>query len=154
MSSIQSSGFPEKSFITSEKPILQSYWKPTSLKRHVLAGILFGALILLGCTTSLHFKDQKDGAVLFATGATGFSSVQDFLVRYLPTILVVLYGMLVAVIDLDVKRLEPWYQLSADGVAPQGSPLLCRYDTDFVLTVMARALRSRYVPVCPSSMLY
>jgi len=99
---------------------------------------------LLVCTGLLHFKDHKDGAVLFANTANEFSSVQDFLIRYLPTTLVVLYGTLITLIDLDVKRLEPWYQMSDATAETQWPPLLCQYDTSFVLTAIARALCRRY----------
>lgn len=119
-------------------------WKPTSLKQYSLAGTLLWALVLLGCTSFLHFKDYRNGAVLFADAGKPLSNEQNFLVRYLPIILVVFYGMLISVVDLDIKRLEPWYQLSEPKPATRGlPPLLCRYDTDFVLTVANRALRHK-----------
>lgn len=125
----------------SQTPVL---WKPASLKRSSLAGILLGALILCGCTGFLHFKDYKNGAVLFANDGNDFSVLQTFGIRYLPTILVVVYGTMITVVDLDVKRLEPWFKLSGSKHAGfTVSPLLCRYDTDFVLNVMVKALRHR-----------
>ncbi|KAK5937167.1 hypothetical protein PMZ80_010467 [Knufia obscura] len=136
------------------EPKSNSLWRPVSLTRQVLAVALLGALALLGGTTFLHYTDHEIGAVLFAGGSNDFTSIQDFLVRYLPTILVVLYGMLIAVIDLDVKRLEPWYQLSIEHLGRRISPLSCRYDTDFVLTVMARALHNRHWVVSYSSALF
>lgn len=98
---------------------------------------------MLGVTAFLHHKNHKNGAVLVADNGDEFSVGQIFLSRYLPTILVVLYGMSISIIDLDIKRLEPWYSLSTGDTSSGTSPLLCRYDTDFVLTVMAKAFRRR-----------
>lgn len=150
MSSFRSSDILEKTPILCEQPFYASRacarkrWKPTSLKPYFLAGTLLWALALLCCTSFLHFRDYKDGAVLFADAGKALSNEQNFLVRYLPIMLMVLYGMLVSMVDLDIKRLEPWYQLSKPKPATRGlPPLLCRYDTDFVLTVATRALRHR-----------
>lgn len=98
---------------------------------------------MLGVTGFLHHENYKNGAVLVADGGDEFSVGQIFLSRYLPTILVVLYGISISIIDLDVKRLEPWYALSTGSASNGTSPLLCRYDTDFVLTVMAKAFCRR-----------
>jgi len=151
MSSFRSSDILEETPILCEQPFCTSracvrkQWKPTSLKPYFLACTLLWALALLGCTSFLHFRDYKDGAILFADSGKALSNEQNFLVRYLPIMLLVLYGMLVSVVDLDIKRLEPWYQLSKPKPTTRGPPpLLCRYDTDFVLTVATRALWHRY----------
>jgi len=118
-------------------------WKPLSLKRVSLVCTLLGAILLLAVTGFLHHENYQNGAVLVADDGNEFSNGQIFLARYLPTILVVLYGMLISTIDLDIKRLEPWYAISAGSASSGTSPLLCRYDTDFVLTVMAKAFCRR-----------
>jgi len=150
MSSCRNSDTLEKTPILCEqqfhvsRPCERKRWKPTSLKSYFLAGTLLYALTLLCFTSFLHFRDYKYGAVLFADTGEALSNEQDFLVRYLPIMLMVLYGMLISVVDLDIKRLEPWYQLSQPISAIRGlPPLLCRYDTDFVLTVARRALQHR-----------
>lgn len=118
-------------------------WKPLSLKRASLVCTLTGAVLLLGVTGFLHYEDYQNGAVLIASEGEEFSVTQVFLSRYLPTILVVLYGILISIIDLDIKRLEPWYTLSASNASSGTSPLLCRYDTDFVLIAIAKAFCRR-----------
>lgn len=118
-------------------------WRPISQRFTTLAATTLITLILLGLVVVLHYLDYRDGHV-FATQDTGsLSPLTGFQVRYLPTILIVLYGMWISTIDLDVRRLEPWYQLSRDPQPHTSSPLLCTYDVDFVLTVMARAFLNR-----------
>lgn len=151
MFSGQGTTSPEKTPILDEEP--QSYpslnnprsWRPLSLKRFFLLGTWLGALLLLGVTAFLHYLDHKNGAVLIADDGDGFTIGETFMSRYLPTILVVVYGILIALIDLDVKRLEPWYSLSEPGDFQGENPLLCRYDTGFVLSVMVKAFRKRYL---------
>lgn len=118
-------------------------WSPVSFQRSVLVCTTIATFLLLGSTILLHITDSRDGAVFESTGSDGLSFGQLFLVRYLPTILLVMYGTWISMLDLDVKRFEPWFQLSEPSRDPRDSPLLCRYDTDFVLTVLARAASKR-----------
>lgn len=128
-------------------PIYSSkWWRPTSFKRLTLLGALSGSLLLLLATISLHYIEETHGAILFSADGDDFSMAQLFVLRYLPTILVVLYGILISVIDLDVRRLEPWVQLSSEQrKSRRHSPLHCRYDTDFILKVVVQALQRKYV---------
>lgn len=149
MFSAQKATSPEQTPILGEQPQVglgqnrTRLWRPLSLKSSFLTSTATGGLILLGIVGYLHFQDLSNGAVIFAKEGSGFTIGELFLFRYLPTILVVLFGMLISLIDLDVKRLEPWYRLSQPSISTEASPLLCRYDTNFVLNVTAKALRSR-----------
>lgn len=122
---------------------LTKTWSPTSFRRSVLTCTTIATALLLSSTILLHLIDSRYGAVFEAIGNSGLSAGQVFLVRYLPTALLVVYGTWISTLDLDVKRLEPWSQLSVPSEHSEDTPLLCRYDTDFILTVLGRALSKK-----------
>lgn len=130
-------------------------WTPFWLRKSLLFCIFICSLLLLGLTIFIHNVERSHGAVLLAVDGVSFSLGQTFLFRYLPTLLLVLFGLVVAIIDMDVKRLSPWFRLSQHQHDDTSSPLLCRYDTDFFLFVLARGFRARYdhTPV-PSFLLF
>ena len=66
-----------------------------------------------------------------------------FAYLYLPTIVSVLYGMAWAWIDLDMKRLEPYFQLSRSTGATAEDSLLLSYSLDYLPFVPLKALRHR-----------
>ena len=62
---------------------------------------------------------------------------------YLPTIVSVLYGMAWAWVDLDVKRLEPYFQLSqSDGALAEDS-ILTSYPQDYLPLIPLKAIKPR-----------
>ena len=58
---------------------------------------------------------------------------------------IVLYGIGWAAVDLDVKRLEPYFQLSKPGGAPASDSILLRYPFDFLALVPIAAAKRRFV---------
>lgn len=121
----------------------KTHWRPLTQRLTTLAATTLITLILLGLVIVLHYLDYRHGAIFTLQTSESLSVLTNFQVRYLPTILTVLYGMWISSIDLDVRRLEPWYNLSCDPNPHHSSPLLCTYDVDFVLTVVVRAFRNR-----------
>lgn len=61
-----------------------------------------------------------------------------------PTVLAVVFSVFWAWIDLETKRLEPYYQLSADEGALGKDSVLLAYPFGFVPLVPMRAFRNRY----------
>ena len=58
---------------------------------------------------------------------------------------IVLYGIGWAAVDLDVKRLEPYYQLSKPGGASANDSILLHYPFDFLALVPLIAAKRRFV---------
>ena len=120
-------------------------WKPRTLG--------LGALISFGVFTSslavllgtLRWQNTRYGALFFASTVDGFTFSEVFLYRYLPTIIVVLYGLAWSWIDLDIKRLEPWFQLAQNGGASAEKSLLLQYPVDFMPLVPFKAAKARSV---------
>jgi hypothetical protein len=122
-------------------------WKPFSLSSGTLiATAIFtsGLAIVLGI---LQWQNTRHGALFFASTVNGFTISEDFLYRYLPTLVVVLYGMAWSWIDLDVMRLEPWFQLAQSGGASADSSLLLQYPADFLPLVPFKAAKLRSVVI-------
>ena len=120
-------------------------WKPITLHPAVLSTAALLSGLLAALVGALIWLDETRGALILPSGPNGFSNGQLFLFRYLPTIVVVLYGMAWSWIDLDVKRTEPWFQLSqcgSSGVSASDS-LLLHYPVDFLPIVPYKAAKRR-----------
>ena len=70
---------------------------------------------------------------------------QMFCYRYLPQMVIVLYGIGWAAVDLDVKRLEPYFQLSKPGGASASDSILLHYEFNFLALVPITAAKRRFV---------
>lgn len=120
-------------------------WKPWTLSTGFLVPMAIftaGLAVLLGL---LQLQTARHGALFFASTANGFTFTENFLYRYLPTIVIVLYGMAWSWIDLDVKRLEPWFQLAQSGGVSAEKSLLLNYPVDFLPLVPFKAAKLRSV---------
>ncbi|KAL8949296.1 MAG: hypothetical protein Q9222_004582 [Ikaeria aurantiellina] len=87
-------------------------------------------------------RSRRDGGIAFAKDQ--FSSWIRFAYLYLPTVAAVLYSILWSWVDLDVKRLEPYFQLSKPDGATAADSLLLHYPFDFVAYAPFKALRKRH----------
>ena len=105
-------------------------WKPVSMRSYyilMLVGVSLGLAIfqewLCRHSEALAAKDQ---------GILEFDEVSQvplfyfFAWHYLPTFIFVLYGVLWSIMDFDIKRLEPYYQLSQ----PTGSTAAASLNLD------------------------
>lgn len=89
-------------------------------------------IVLIAIIEVLHRKSSRDRGLFFANSLQDFTAWESFSYRYLTTVISVVYGMVWALVDLDVKRLEPFFQLaSAKGATAANSILLC-YPFDFL----------------------
>lgn len=92
---------------------------------------------------------SKAGQGLFflrntGTGSENLPAAQSVLFNYLPTAVTVVFGMIWVVIDLDVKRLEPFFQLSMPEGANSRDSLLMAYPFDFLPLVPIYAASRRH----------
>jgi len=87
-------------------------------------------------------QSQRDGALIFANGNLNFW--QMFVSQYMATVASVVYSILLGLIDLDAKRLEPYFQLSKEQGAAAKDSLLLHYPFDFLAFVPFTALKRRY----------
>lgn len=118
-------------------------WKPFSFKAGFLVPMF---LITCGFVVALEVLNQisdKNGGILFANNLDSYLVWQTFLYRYLPTIIAVTYGMVLAILDLDVKRLEPYFQLSNPEGASGKDSIMLNYPFEFLGYVPIVSFRRR-----------
>jgi len=90
-------------------------------------------------------KSQHDSGIIFAPRISDLPLSRTFLYLYFPTVLAVIFSMYWAWIDLDTKRMEPYYQLSKDEGALGRDSLLLQYPFDFLPLVPMKAAKDRLV---------
>ena len=99
--------------------------------------------VLITLLGLLLWKTRQDGGILFAENIDDLPTVYSFMYLYLPTLLAVMYSTLWSWVDLDVKRLEPFFQLSKDCGAAAVDSVLLHYPVDFLAAVPIRAARRK-----------
>ena len=119
-------------------------WKPSAFQAWVLASAALVCWMLIGILQFLLNRSQHDGGIIFSSDTSNLPLSQSFSYLYLPTILAILFSIFWNWIDLQVKRLEPYHQLSK----PEGSlgknSLLLQYPLDFIPCVPISAVKNRY----------
>lgn len=133
-------------------------WRPFTMGWPWISMLIIVALALSGlqeflCQWSMGHvkKDTEDGILRF--GKVGdLTAGLYFAWQYAPIMLFVFYGILWQMTDFEVKRLEPFYQLSKKTGATAGESLNMDYLTFMSWAVPLRALRHRQYAVIYSSM--
>ena len=110
----------------------------------MLAAIIIFSLLLLGLLEYLSCLDAKRGGLSFADDNGRFTILQSFSYRYLGTLISVCFGMFYAWVDLDVKRLEPFFQLSKPNGALAEQSILLHWPVEFLALVPFKAAKIRY----------
>lgn len=118
----------------------QPDWKPFPMTSPYIVMLIVTSLTLAIVQEYLCQKSMSLGNE--GSGLIGYNSVDDiptvqfFCWKYLPTIVMVTYGVLWQITDYEVKRLEPYYQLSQ----PTGNTAAKTINLDYV------TLSSYFVP--------
>lgn len=89
----------------------------------------------------LLIQSQRNGGIIFAMNVNSVPLSTSFPYLYLPTIIAVAYGFLWNWIDLDVRRIEPFLQLSKKEGATGSESLLLHYPVDFLASVPIKAMK-------------
>jgi hypothetical protein len=116
------------------------FWIPISLRIPFLIAVILVSIALIVILQLLLVLSQRNGGVLFAPNINDLPVLKTFPYLYLPTIVAVCYGFLWNWIDLDVRRIEPFFQLAKDGGATGRESLLLHYPVDFLASVPIKAL--------------
>ncbi|CZT49573.1 uncharacterized protein RSE6_10441 [Rhynchosporium secalis] len=130
-------------------------WMPTTLRVPVLGSFVLVSLaiiVILEVLCSISSRPSNGGGLAFAprvddisTGVTfGYYEAEfDMEVKYLCTPLLdgIDFGSWV---DLDTKRLEPWFQMSKPAGATADDSLLLQYPFDFLPFIPITAFRRRH----------
>ncbi|KAF1830765.1 hypothetical protein BDW02DRAFT_85781 [Decorospora gaudefroyi] len=134
-------------------------WRPVTMSPWWIAMLVLIALTLAGlqeylCQLSLENvrKDPEKGGLRKFTKVGELSVTEYFTWQYAPIMFFVFYGILWQMSDFEVKRLEPFYQLSKKTGATAGESLNMDYLTFMSWLVPLRALRHKQFAVIYSSL--
>jgi hypothetical protein len=133
----------EKSQAISEP--LHAVWKPTAFRTAPLLVATFVSWALIAILQFLFVKSQEYGGIIFATKIEELPFGTSFLYLYLPTVIALVFSIFWGWIDLQIKRLEPYYQLSKSGGAWGKDSLLLSYPFDFLPFVPFVSFKNRSV---------
>ena len=117
----------------------------------VFIALALAALQEFLCQLSIKKAKEGHGLAEFKK-ADELSLAQFFTWKYVPIMAFVFYGILWQMSDFEVKRLEPYYQLSRKNGATAGESLNMDYLTFMSWLVPLRALRHRQYAVIWSSL--
>jgi hypothetical protein len=134
----------------------QASWRPFTMHWMYIALLVVVALVFAGvqeylCQKSIRLKKENLGLLTFKR-PQDLSLTAYFVWQYMPTIVLLAYGIMWMVVDFEVKRLEPFYQLSKKSGATARDSLNLDYITFLSYFVPLKALRSKQYAVVLSSM--
>lgn len=112
------------------------------MRASVLVSFIGVSIVLAALIEFLAQKSQKEGGL----GLSQTSQEASFAVmisQYIPTAIAVVYSLLWTWIDMDIRRIQPWLELSRAGGAPADSSLLLDYPFEFLAFIPIKAWKKR-----------
>ncbi|KAK1997862.1 hypothetical protein LX36DRAFT_657102 [Colletotrichum falcatum] len=145
----------QATFPANKKPKTQVFypqpnWKPFPMRWPYLTGLI-SLTVALAIMVELLFRRSRDFPLVRFKSPTEVPALEYFAIKFLPTILSVVYGVLWQVTDFEVKRLEAYYQLSKEGGALAAESLNVDYVTCLSWLRPIRAIKLRHFAVAVSS---
>ncbi|PUU76811.1 hypothetical protein B9Z19DRAFT_1194474 [Tuber borchii] len=116
-------------------------WKPLTLRAPTILASLLITIALIAFIEYINKVSIEQKALFFADGAGDFPAGVVFCYRYLPQMIVVVLGVGWAAVDLDVKRLEPYLQLSKPEGVTACNSIFLHHPFDFIAFVPINAAR-------------
>ncbi|KAH7161853.1 hypothetical protein EDB81DRAFT_785638 [Dactylonectria macrodidyma] len=119
-------------------------WKPRSLSTPVLVAVNILTLLLAAIIEVLAQRSQARKGLAKAPTVNDIPQYAIISYRYLPNIVAVLFSLLWNWINLDVKRIQPWVELSKPGGATAQDSILLDYPSDFIAVAPFRAAKRQH----------
>jgi hypothetical protein len=125
-------------------------WKPFSMRWPYLLSLILLSVALAVMQEVLFQMHRNDPLVKF-TSPDQVDQGLFFVIKFAPTLLAVVYGVLWQFIDFEVRRLEAFYQLSKEGGAVASESLNIDYVTSINVYRPFKALWKGHYAVAVSS---
>ncbi|KAK1977635.1 LOW QUALITY PROTEIN: hypothetical protein LZ30DRAFT_762988 [Colletotrichum cereale] len=122
-------------------------WKPLTLSAPVLFSFAFASFLLAIIIEVLAYQSRVKGGLALSKSADDIPPFANFCYLFLPTIIAVIYSLLWSWIDLDVKRMQPWLEMSKPEGATADHSIFLDYPYDFIAFVPMKAAKRRHWPV-------
>jgi hypothetical protein len=118
-------------------------WKPLSLSTPILLAVIALTVLLAVAVETLAQRSASQGGLALSPTLEDMPEYARFGYLYVPTIIAVLYSMIWSWIDLDVKRMQPWFELSRRDGATAENSLFLDYQYEFVALVPFKAAKQK-----------
>ncbi|KAM0561792.1 hypothetical protein ACHAPJ_002963 [Fusarium lateritium] len=122
-------------------------WKPLSLSTPILLAVILLTILLAVAIETIAQRSAAQGGLALSPTLDDMPGYAKFSYLYVPTIIAVLYSMIWSWIDLDVKRMQPWFELSKHDGATAENSLFLDYQYEFVALVPFKAAKRKHWPV-------
>ncbi|KAJ4167997.1 hypothetical protein NW754_011811 [Fusarium falciforme] len=122
-------------------------WKPLSLSTPILLAVIALTLLLAAAVETIAQRSAAQGGLALSPTLDDLPGYAKFSYLYVPTIIAVLYSIIWSWIDLDVKRMQPWFELSKPKGATAENSLFLDYQYEFVALVPFKAAKQKHWPV-------
>ncbi|KAK1244151.1 hypothetical protein MKX08_002289 [Trichoderma sp. CBMAI-0020] len=122
-------------------------WKPLSMDPAILVLLTILTLLIAGAVEVLAQFSQAKGGLALSRTQDEIPQYAMISYLYVPNIIAVLYSLIWSWVDLDVKRMQPWLELSKPEGATAKNSMFLDYPYDFIATVPIKAARRRHWPV-------
>ncbi|KAH6609597.1 spray [Trichoderma cornu-damae] len=146
---LRQSTYPAKEKVT-QTFYPQPNWKPFSMRWPYLTSLILLSVALAVMQEVLFQTYRKEPLVRFTSPGEVKQGIY-FVIKFAPTLLAVIYGVLWQFTDFEVRRLEAFYQLSKEGGAVAAESINIDYATSFNFFRPFRALRRGHHAVAVSS---
>ncbi|KAH0498254.1 hypothetical protein TgHK011_005517 [Trichoderma gracile] len=128
----------------------QPNWKPVSMRWPYLTSLILVSLALAVMQEVL-FQMYREKPLVKFTSPDQVKQGIYFVIKFAPTLLAVIYGVLWQFTDFEVRRLEAFYQLSKEEGATASDSINIDYATSFNFFRPFRALKKGHYAVAVSS---
>lgn len=118
-------------------------WKPLSLSTPILSAVIALTILLAVAVETLAQRSASQGGLALSPTLDDMPEYARFGYLYVPTIIAVLYSMIWSWIDLDVKRMQPWFELSRRNGATAENSLFLDYQYEFVALVPFKSAKQK-----------
>ena len=120
-------------------------WKPLSMSIPILSTLLLFTLLLIAAVELLAQESQKKGALALSPTLASIPQVASISYQYGPQVVAVAYSLFWSWVDLDIKRMQPWFELSKPEGALARDSLLLDYPYNFIASVPFIAAKKKWV---------
>lgn len=121
-------------------------WRPWRLHPATLLSTALFTFAIIGILGFLQRRSDANHGIVFANKRDSFPIGLSFLYLTFPTLLAVVYSIWWSWVDLDVKRLQPWFELIDNRRKSDcSSLLLLEYPVQFLAWVPITAAKRRWV---------
>lgn len=124
----------------------QPDWKPFSMRWPYLVFMILLSVVL-AVLIELLFRHSAKHSLITFTKPAEIAGFKYFAIKFMPTIIAVLYGVLWQLTEFEVKRLEPFYQLSKEQGATAAESLNVDYITSVIFLRPLRSIQRRHYAV-------